>query len=294
MFAIGALMAFQSANNMANELLRLALAQAVDAARLALFLDDPAAANGYPFVVAGRGGAGLAAAMDRLATTDPDSNPLLPRLGFGSNGWVVAPEKSASGVALYAFDSHDELGLPNLFYELHLFFADGRQLRGWSVAGLPGVINGFNESIAWGFTNSGDSQDLFVETRSADDPLLFRDGAQWYRAEVENVSIPVRGAAPATAGDRPHPQRPADQRRARHQPGLDRKPDRGAEPGQPAGAQPGARLAGVYRCPGPLPRPHPERHLRRRARQHRFSHRGGDSPTRQGRWPAATGRQRPG
>jgi penicillin amidase len=196
-FAVGALMAFQSANNMANELLRLALAQTVDAARLALFLDDPAAANGYPFVVAGRGGAGLAAAMDRLAATDPDSNPLLPRLGFGSNGWVVAPEKSASGAALYAFDSHDELGLPNLFYELHLFFADGRQLRGWSVAGLPGVINGFNESIAWGFTNSGDSQDLFVETRSPDDPLLFRDGARWYRAEVESISIPVRGAAPA-------------------------------------------------------------------------------------------------
>ena len=40
---IGALMAFQSANNMANELLRLALAQSVDGARLALFLDDPAA-----------------------------------------------------------------------------------------------------------------------------------------------------------------------------------------------------------------------------------------------------------
>lgn len=205
-FALGALMAFQAANNAANELLRLALTQTVDAARLAVFLDDPGAAEGYPFVVSSsvvsssvvtsRAGARLVDAIDRLAATDPDSNPLLPRLGFGSNGWVVAPKKSASGVALWAFDSHDELGLPNLFYEVHLFFGNGRQVRGWSVAGLPGVINGFNESIAWGFTNTGDSQDLFVETRSADDPLLFRDGAGWYRAELETVSIPVRGAEP--------------------------------------------------------------------------------------------------
>ncbi|MCB2070635.1 MAG: penicillin acylase family protein, partial [Ottowia sp.] len=135
---------------------------------------------------------------DRLALTDPASNPRLPRLGFGSNGWVVAPDRSASGAALYAFDSHDELGLPDLFYEVHLSFGEGRQLRGWSVAGLPGVINGFNDQIAWGFTNTGDTQDLFLETRSPDDPLLFRDGDQWYRARRETVSIPVAGGEPET------------------------------------------------------------------------------------------------
>ena len=84
--------------------------------------------------------------------------------------------------------------LPNLFYEVHLFFGEGRQLRGWSVAGLPGVINGFNENIAWGFTNIGDTQDLFLEQRSEDDPLQFRHGDEWYRADTETVSIPVRDA----------------------------------------------------------------------------------------------------
>ena len=79
---------------------------------------------------------------------------------------------------------------------MHLFFGEGRQLRGWSVAGLPGVINGFNENIAWGFTNIGDTQDLFVETRSPEDPLLFRDGEDWYRVRTETVSIPVKGGEP--------------------------------------------------------------------------------------------------
>ncbi|MCB1732681.1 MAG: penicillin acylase family protein, partial [Halieaceae bacterium] len=198
-FALGALMAFQSANNMHNELLRLALANRLDGERFALFLDQPGARGNYPFVLpAPTSMTTLARAMDRLALTDPVSNPLLPRLGFGSNGWVVAPGRSASGAALYAFDSHDELGLPDLFYEVHLFFGEGRQLRGWSVAGLPGVINGFNDKIAWGFTNTGDTQDLFMETRSPDDPLLFRDGDQWYRARTEEVSIPVEGGEPET------------------------------------------------------------------------------------------------
>jgi len=195
-FALGALMAFQSANNMQNEMLRLGLAGQLDAERLAIFLFSDSEA-GYPYVLPPpQAAVGLAKAIDQLDLTDPSSNSLMPRIGFGSNGWVLSAKKSASGVPLYAFDSHDELGLPNLFYEVHLFFGQTRQLRGWSVAGLPGVINGYNEYIAWGFTNTGDTQDLFLETRSADDALLFRDGSDWYRARTEIISIPVRDHAP--------------------------------------------------------------------------------------------------
>ncbi len=199
-FAIGALMAFQSANNMQNELLRLALAEKLDAEHFKVFLTDDSESGHYPFVLPkhrqlSANNEAFTAAIDRIAITDPDTNPLMPRLGFGSNGWVVSATKSTTGVPLYAFDSHDDLGLPNLFYEIHLFFDGGRQLRGWSVAGLPGVINGFNESIAWGFTNIGDTQDLFIETRGSDDPMMFRDGDEWYRAREEVVSIPVKGAA---------------------------------------------------------------------------------------------------
>jgi len=195
-FALGALMAHQSANNLDNELLRMALSAHLDAGRFAAFVADETARPDYPFALPPRADAGaVARAADRAALTDPAHNPRMPRLGFGSNGWVVAGTRSDSGAPLFAFDSHDELGLPNLFYEVHLFYGEGRQLRGWSVAGLPGVINGYNEHVAWGFTNIGDTQDLFVEEQSPEDPLLFRDGASWYRAREEIVTIPVNGAA---------------------------------------------------------------------------------------------------
>ncbi len=219
-FAVGALIAFNSGNNMENELLRLALSKALSAQDYALFLSGYENLGDYPYVVPEQSQLTTFAAQDHtrkirlepqlssskdesftpvldvLAMLDPLQNTLLPRASFGSNGWVVAPQKSATGKPLYAFDSHDNLGLPNLFYEVHLFYADNRQIRGWSVPGLPGVINGFNEAIAWGFTNIGDTQDLFIETRSEQDPLLFLDEGQWYRAESETVTIPVRDGDP--------------------------------------------------------------------------------------------------
>ncbi len=200
-FALGALMASQSANNLSNELLRLDLLNVLGGKQFSLFLRDHRAIMDYPYILAG-----TSARIDQslsLSTPsgtpeglrnllDPAENPLMPRLGFGSNGWVVGPERSASRQALFAFDSHDELGVPNLFYQVHLSYGDGRELNGWSVPGLPGVINGYNERIAWGFTNIGDSQDLFLEKRDPDDRLRYLDGEEWYTADTETVLIPIR------------------------------------------------------------------------------------------------------
>ncbi len=206
-FALAALMAFQSGNNFRNETLRLGLLNVLGGKQFGLFLRDHSQVMDYPYIIDGEHQSqqvpveAAVAGMDVLSSingfnhTDPSVNPRMPRLGFGSNSWVVAPGKSATGNALLAFDSHDTLGVPNLFYQVHLFYGEGRSLQGWSVAGLPGVISGYNERIAWGFTNIGDSQDLFLENRSPDNPLLFKDGDDWYEAKVETVTIPVRGQA---------------------------------------------------------------------------------------------------
>ena len=61
------------------------------------------------------------------------------------------------------------------------------------MPGLPGVINGYNEHIAWGFTNIGDSQDIFIETPHPDKPYTFKDGDKWYEAETKSVEIQVKG-----------------------------------------------------------------------------------------------------
>ncbi|MBX3422323.1 MAG: penicillin acylase family protein [Pirellulaceae bacterium] len=223
-FAVGAVMAYQSAGNMHHELLRFELSRVLTPGQLEYFLSDGSeTAADYPYVLPRQelswqeesppvnGPAGLSAtdsqraqdalsklpsvalAIDALSALDAAVNLQLPRLSLGSNGWCVAPGRSATGHALFAFDSHDELGLPNLFYEVHLFFGDGRQIRGWSAAGLPGVINGYNHRIAWGFTNIGDTQDLFLETRHPENPDQFLDGQQWYTAEKQEYLIPVSG-----------------------------------------------------------------------------------------------------
>ncbi|MEM1114493.1 MAG: penicillin acylase family protein [Pseudomonadota bacterium] len=186
-FAVGALTAYQSANNFRKELLRLAIRESVGDDAFAIFLADGSDGPDYPLVLPT--GEAVALTLDRLSASDPLENEQMPRLAFGSNGWVVAPARSATGNALFAFDSHDALGLPNLFYEVHLFYGEGRQIRGWSAPGLPGVINGFNERIAWGFTNIGDTQDLFIE-RYCDDGAGFIDADECYRPELRQAELP--------------------------------------------------------------------------------------------------------
>ncbi|XOV85650.1 MAG: penicillin acylase family protein [bacterium] len=202
-YALGALMAFQSGNNYRNELLRLALTSRLQeqlagasAAELSRWLSilGPVDARmpAFPYVLKSPALLGLLAQTDHL---EPQLQPLLAAPGLGSNGWVVSPDRTAEGHALFAFDSHDALSMPNLTYDVHLFVGQ-EQIRGASVPGLPGVINGFNEFMAWGFTNTGDSQDLFIEQRSSESDLHFIGPTGIYEAQAVEVLIPVQGQSP--------------------------------------------------------------------------------------------------
>ncbi|HYN88777.1 MAG TPA: penicillin acylase family protein [Ardenticatenaceae bacterium] len=125
----------------------------------------------------------------------------LPISGSGSNSWVLAGQRTASGAPLLANDPHLLLTLPAIWYENHL---DGptTQAAGASLPGVPGIAIGHNAEVAWGLTNGfSDVQDLYVERRHPDDalnghtPPRFRWGEQWLRAEVLEERISVRGRA---------------------------------------------------------------------------------------------------
>ncbi len=189
-FAVGAVIAFQSANNMKNERLRLSLASVLGEEYFEVFLPDEAAQPGFPYVIFDPR---LLAAGEFYDSLDALEQQLLPNASLGSSGWAVAPSKSASGRALFAFDSHDALNLPNLFYEVHLFYGSELSIRGWSLPGLPGVINGFNQHLAWGMTNIGDTQDLYLETRNPESPREFLLDGRWVEARSQRVAIPVKG-----------------------------------------------------------------------------------------------------
>jgi len=84
------------------------------------------------------------------------------RQGLGSNNWVVSGAHTATGKPLLANDTHLELTIPSIWYELHLT-APGWNVKGFTLPGAPMVIIGHNDRIAWGFTNNGaDVQDLYL------------------------------------------------------------------------------------------------------------------------------------
>ena len=82
----------------------------------------------------------------------------------GSNNWAVAGSKTLSGKPILCNDPHLQLSLPSIWFELQIHTPEAN-VYGVSVPGLPGVTIGFNEDVAWGFTNVG------------------ADVADWYKIE---------------------------------------------------------------------------------------------------------------
>ena len=114
----------------------------------------------------------------------------------GSNAWVVAPGKSATGRPILASDPHRSYATPSLRYIVHLN-APGLSVIGGGEPALPGVSIGHNGRIAFGLTVFGiDQEDLYVyETRGAGpDEYRYRGG--WEKFRVITESIAVRGRAP--------------------------------------------------------------------------------------------------
>ncbi|MBI5021384.1 MAG: penicillin acylase family protein [Ignavibacteriales bacterium] len=81
----------------------------------------------------------------------------------GSNAWVIDSSKSLSGKPILANDPHLLISLPAKWYEIHLT-APGWNVAGVSIPGIPLVVIGQNDSLAWGFTNAMiDDCDFYVE-----------------------------------------------------------------------------------------------------------------------------------
>lgn len=119
--------------------------------------------------------------------------PVFPA-GQGSNNWVVAGSRTATGMPLLANDPHLFVQLPSIWFEAHLS-APGLEVRGVTVPFAPGVMIGHNDRIAWGFTNvSGDTQDLYVERLNEAGTAALYDGA-WEPLTLHREEIRVRGAS---------------------------------------------------------------------------------------------------
>ena len=118
---------------------------------------------------------------------------------WGSNNWVVHGSRTATGIPMLADDTHLGLNMPSIWYENGLH--GGRfDAVGFSFPGVPMVIIGHNQRIAWGVTNlPADVQDLYMEKlNDSAQPTQYEALGEWRDLQVLSETIEVKDTAPVT------------------------------------------------------------------------------------------------
>jgi penicillin G amidase len=109
----------------------------------------------------------------------------------GSNNWAISGAHTATGKPLLSNDMHLGHRMPGVWYEVHLHSGDFN-VEGFTLPGLPMVVVGHNQRIAWGFTNlNPDVQDLFVE--NFNDVGEYQTPTGWQKPETDHEVIHVKG-----------------------------------------------------------------------------------------------------
>ncbi len=125
-----------------------------------------------------------------------------PLLGPASNNWAVDATRGAGGRALVANDPHLSLRLPNIFYRVELEWPE-RALRGVSIPGLPGVLIGASNHVAWGATvSNADQSDWVVVEVDPTNPNRYRTPDGFEAFTTRSAEIAVAGGAPVRSDSR--------------------------------------------------------------------------------------------
>jgi penicillin amidase len=194
---IAKLMALQLGANINHELARLAYAaQGLKAAEIEDLMPTDAAEPAPP--------------LPELAELYPLNRAAVPErraaagfidgaaMGGASNNWVVAGSRTRSGKPLLANDPHLGLTAPSVWYLAHLALeqpgAAPANIVGASLAGVPLIVLGRTDAIAWGYTNTGaDVQDVFIEKLNPDNAAEYLTPEGWRAFSREPMAIAVKG-----------------------------------------------------------------------------------------------------
>ena len=203
-------MAWDLRSNIDVEISRAVISKAVGADRV----DDlfPVYPDDRPVIVPGGGGttatAGarepVAAPTDLLAVVADRTGLLDDLLGIsgadiGSNNWVVSGALTETGSPILANDPHLEIRMPSIWYEIGLHCVPvgpdcDLEVAGFSLLGIPAVVLGHNDRIAWGVTNlAADVQDLYIEKLNPDDPNQYEVNGQWVDMDVHTETLIIAG-----------------------------------------------------------------------------------------------------
>lgn len=186
---IGRMLLFAFASNWDTELLRERLLQAAGpegaAALDATYAPHAHTVTGLPHT----------AAAERLLGAYREAVHHGLPAGGASNAWAVAGTHTASGKPLLANDPHLPARLPGLLHVAHLT-GETFDVIGAGIPGLPGVISGHNQALAWGVTAGlADVADCYIETVDPARPERYRTPDGWIEGRVRVERIAVRGGA---------------------------------------------------------------------------------------------------
>ena len=211
----GKMLAYDLRGNMDDEIKRAILLKNLTPEQVAeLFPTYP---EDHPVIV-NKIGAGTSALTNpaALATEIPDETlaalhhnvTLLDDLmgpfdeGIGSNSWVIGGSLTNTGLPILANDPHLAIQMPSIWYQIGLHCkpktdACPYDVAGFSMAGVPAVIIGHNDRIAWGFTNLGpDVMDLYIERINPENPNQYEVNGKWVDFEIRKEIIKVAGGEP--------------------------------------------------------------------------------------------------
>ncbi len=188
------MMALNLSRDWMSDLLRARIVAAVGPERAALLEPEYPPAHPLTIPPGVRYGAEIGAdALRMAAAAAPFTGS--SAAGQGSNAWAVSGARTASGRPLLASDPHLLLQVPSLWYENHLS-GGGIHVTGASIPGIPCVVIGHNERVAWGLTNGENNvQDLFIERFDPSDPTRYEFQGAWEQATVVRERILVKGQA---------------------------------------------------------------------------------------------------
>lgn len=213
----GKVMAWDLAGNMSSEIERAVLLKTLTPEQLAELY--PPYPEDHPVIVPQIGGetvsqrqpaalvvspalsqVDLGIIADKLDLLEAVIGPTGP--GIGSNSWAISGEHTATGMPLLANDPHLGIQMPSIWFQNNLRCAPKSDacpfdVGGFSFAGVPGVVIGHNDRIAWGFTNVGpDVMDLYIERVNPNNPDQYEVNGTWVDFETREETIQVAGGEP--------------------------------------------------------------------------------------------------
>jgi penicillin amidase len=186
------MMAWDLSANWSQELLRMRLAQRLPLEQINEFLPPypgDAVMKTQDYTKLYRELVGTTQQLSAVAGVAPPS--LVD--GMGSNNWVLSGTLSETGKPLLANDPHLGLSAPSVWYFAHMS-APGLNVIGATLPGIPGVVLGRNDRIAWAFTNTAsDVQDLYIERVNPANAKQYRTPDGWANFSLRTETIKVKG-----------------------------------------------------------------------------------------------------